>query len=56
MRDPGNEVGHAVVNLKNIDDAWRLIMRTKTGLTSRNWTDSYISLDERQIKERPYPH
>ena len=38
---------------QNIDDAWRLIMpkiKKKTGLTSRNWTDSSNSLDERQIK------
>ena len=31
-----------------IDHAHKL---KKTGLTSRNWTDSSISLDERQIKE-----
>ena len=26
-------------------------LKKKTGLTSRNWTDPSISLDERQIKE-----
>ena len=42
---------HTVVNFNN---AWRLIMCKnvkKKGLASQNWTDSSISLDERQIKE-----
>ena len=39
---------HAVVNLKNIDD---VCTDKKTGCFSRNWTDSSISLDKRQIKE-----
>ena len=30
---------------------WLCAQINKTGLTSRNWSDSAISLDERQIKE-----